>query len=67
MLIPIKHLINGKTITQERADTVTYYHIELGEHDVLLADGMPAESYLENGDRARVSTMPGEGGVRYLP
>lgn len=52
VLIPIKHLINGETIVQERVATVTYYHVELGEHDVLLADGMPAESYLENGDRA---------------
>jgi hypothetical protein len=51
VLIPIKHLINGKTIVQEKRDTVTYYHVELSEHDVLLAEGMPAESYLENGDR----------------
>jgi collagen type I/II/III/V/XI/XXIV/XXVII alpha len=51
VLIPIKHLINGKTIIQEKVDTVTYYHVELGEHDVLLAEGLPAESYLENGDR----------------
>jgi hypothetical protein len=49
-LIPIKHLINGKTIVQERWDTVTYYHVELAEHDVLLAEGLPVESYLENGD-----------------
>ena len=51
VLIPIRHLINGKTIVQEQIDTVTYYHVELAEHDVLLAEGMPAESYLENGDR----------------
>jgi hypothetical protein len=50
-LIPIKHLINGKTIVQERWDTVIYYHVELAEHDVLLAEGLPVESYLENGDR----------------
>ena len=30
---------------------MTYYHVELSEHDVLLADGMPAKSYLENNDR----------------
>ncbi len=51
MLIPVKHLINGTTIQQVKMDTVTYYHIELAEHDVLLAEGLPAESYLENGDR----------------
>ena len=52
VLIPIKHLVNGHTIVQRKVDTVTYYHVELAEHDVLLAEGMPAESYLENGDRA---------------
>ncbi len=52
VLIPIRHLINGVTIVQEQMDAVTYYHVELAEHDVLLAEGMPAESYLENGNRA---------------
>lgn len=51
VLIPIKHLINGKTIVQVKIDTVTYYHVELAEHDVLTAEGLLAESYLENGDR----------------
>ena len=51
VLIPVKHLINGKTITQTRVDSVTYYHIELAEHDILFAEGMPAESYLEIGNR----------------
>ena len=51
VLIPIRHLINGRTIAREKVDTVTYYHVELGEHDVLLAEGLPAESYLENGNR----------------
>ncbi len=59
VLIPVKHLINGKTITQEKQDTVTYFHIELGEHDVLLAEGLPAESYLENGDRAAFDNAGG--------
>jgi collagen type I/II/III/V/XI/XXIV/XXVII alpha len=52
VLIPIKYLINGKTIVQRRVEEVVYYHVELGEHDVLLAEGMYAESYLENGCRA---------------
>ena len=33
-------------------DTVTYYHIELARHDVILAEGLPAESYLDTGDRS---------------
>ena len=59
VLIPIKHLINGKTIVQQKVDTITYYHVELGEHDILLAEGMPAESYLENGDRAAFDNAEG--------
>jgi autotransporter-associated beta strand protein len=51
ILIPIKHLINGRTITQETRAGVTYYHVELDQHDVLLAEGLPCESYLDNGTR----------------
>ena len=59
VLIPIKHLINGETIVQEPVDTITYYHVELGEHDVLLAEGMPAESYLEDGARRAFDNAEG--------
>ncbi len=52
VLIPVKHLINGTTIVQEPVDEVTYYHVELDRHDVLLAEDLPAESYLDTGNRA---------------
>jgi hypothetical protein len=52
VLIPIKHLVNGQTIVQTEVDQVTYYHVELPRHGVLLADGLPCESYLDSGDRA---------------
>jgi T5SS/PEP-CTERM-associated repeat protein/uncharacterized repeat protein (TIGR03803 family) len=52
VLVPVKHLINGTTIAQVKVDRVTYYHVELPRHDVLYADGMPAESYLDVGDRS---------------
>jgi ELWxxDGT repeat protein len=51
VLIPIKHLINGTSIAQVPRDPVDYYHIELTGHDVLLAEGLPVESYLDVGDR----------------
>ena len=51
VLIPIRHLINGTTVAQITRQAITYYHIELPRHDVLLANGMPAESYLEAGAR----------------
>jgi len=51
LLIPAKALINGATVTQLNRKTVTYYHIELAAHGILLAEGAPAESYLETGNR----------------
>ncbi|QND54828.1 Hint domain-containing protein (plasmid) [Phyllobacterium sp. 628] len=51
-LIPAKLLINGTTITQDvRLEPFTYYHIELEQHSVLVADGAYAESYLDLGNR----------------
>jgi len=51
VLIPAKYLINGLNVTQDRVDAVEYYHVELPRHDLLIAEGLPAESYLENNDR----------------
>jgi Hint domain len=52
VLIPVRYLINGTSIAQVAMDRVTYFHVELARHDVLLAEGLPAESYLDRGDRA---------------
>lgn len=52
VLVPAKHLINGETITQAPCDSVTYHHIELARHEVLLAEDLPAESYLAGADRS---------------
>jgi hypothetical protein len=51
VLIPVKYLINGKTIVQTPVDEVTYYHVQLHRHDVVLSEGLPTESYLDIGDR----------------
>jgi hypothetical protein len=56
VLVPIKHLVNGRTIVQITVDTVSYFHIELACHDILLAEGLPVESYLETGCRSAFST-----------
>jgi hypothetical protein len=50
-LVPVRHLVNGTTINQIFPTTVTYFHVELDDHDILLAEGVPAESYLETGGR----------------
>ena len=51
VLIPIRYLVNGATIAQVPVDAVTYWHVELPRHDILLAEGLPAESYLDTGNR----------------
>jgi len=52
VLIPIRRLINGASIAQVMVDDVTYYHVELPRHDLLLAEGLTVESYLDSGDRS---------------
>ena len=59
VLIPIKLLINGTSIEQVPMDEVTYYHVELPEHDILLAEGLTAESYLDVGDRSNFTNGGG--------
>lgn len=50
-LVPVRDLVNGATIAPVRRDAVEYWHIELAAHDLLLAEGLPAESYLDTGNR----------------
>jgi hypothetical protein len=52
VLIPVEFLVNHKTILwDDRAQEVEIYHVELDSHDVLLANGAPAESYRDDGNR----------------
>jgi hypothetical protein len=52
-LIPVAQLVNGASVlTCDDMDPIAYYHIELPVHSVVLAEDMPAESYVDRGDRA---------------
>ena len=52
VLIPVRLLVNGATISREiTCRSITYYHVELETHDVMLAEGLAAESYLDTGNR----------------
>ena len=51
VLIPAKFLINGVTIRQIDVPEVIYYHIELAQHGVVWAETLPAETYLDCGNR----------------
>ena len=52
VFVPVGELVNGTTVTQVEVDAVTYWHVELESHDVLLAEGLPCESYMDAGNRA---------------
>ncbi len=57
VLIPAKFLANDATICQEPGwRRVVYLGVELDRHAVLLAEGLPAESYLDTGDRGTFAT-----------
>jgi hypothetical protein len=62
-LVPVRYLLNGATIVQEAAGRVRYFHVELATHDILLAEGLPAESYLDTGNRGAFANG---GGARML-
>jgi len=51
VLIPVKYLINDVSVVQLEASDVTYYHVELACHDVVMAEGLAVETYLDSGDR----------------
>jgi hypothetical protein len=53
-LVPAWRLVNGVSITQAtQVERVTYYHVELAAHDLLLAENCLCESYLDRGYRAQ--------------
>ncbi len=52
VLIPVEFLVNHRSIAwDDQAQEVELFHIELETHDVLLANGAPAESYRDDGNR----------------
>jgi len=52
VLVPALSLVNGATVRREPCSgLVSYHHVELEAHDILMANGMAAESYLDSGNR----------------
>jgi hypothetical protein len=52
VLIPVEGLINGCSILwDESAREVEFYHLQLPDHDVILAENAAAESYRDDGNR----------------
>ena len=55
ILIQAGALINGTSIVRERdvPKTFVYYHVEVEDHSLILAENVPAETFVDNVDRAR--------------
>jgi len=52
VLVPAKELVNATSIRQDvSATAITYFHIELAQHDVIFAEGAAAETFLDTGHR----------------
>jgi hypothetical protein len=52
MLVPARALVNGVSIQQETSKgTIEYYHVELAEHDIIYAEGVAAETYVDCDNR----------------
>ncbi|KQT60770.1 hypothetical protein ASG52_16050 [Methylobacterium sp. Leaf456] len=60
VLIPARRLVNGTTLARVPLESVTYWHVELAGHDILLAEGQPVESCRDTGHR-RFFTAAGDG------
>jgi Hint domain-containing protein len=48
-LIPVQWLVNGSTITfadTDNCEAIEYFHIEMENHEVVFAEGTPAETLL---------------------
>ncbi|MGB9306195.1 MAG: Hint domain-containing protein, partial [Mycobacterium sp.] len=59
VFVPVGHLVNYGTIARVETDTVSYWHVELDGHDVLVANNLPTESYLAMGNRGAFEEMRG--------
>lgn len=59
VLVPVKHLVGAGGIAPVAMEQVTYWHVELDRHEVILAEGLPAESYLDTGDRPSFANAGG--------
>ena len=53
ILVQASALVNGSSIIREYdvPEQFTYYHVELDSHELLLAEGVEAESFVDNVDR----------------
>ena len=48
VLVPVEHLVSGVSIVQcEAVERVAYFHVELDSHNVIVAEGAAAETFVD--------------------
>jgi hypothetical protein len=58
VLIRAADLVNGLTILRENVEQLTYWHVELESHDILMSEGLPTESYCPANNRSAFDNAP---------
>ena len=54
--IPARMLLNGQSVVEEeKPEGFSYYHVELEQHAIIIANGLLTESYLDTGNRSNFS------------
>jgi hypothetical protein len=53
ILVQAGALVNGVSITRETdvPESFTYYHVEVADHSLIMAENVPAETFVDNVDR----------------
>ena len=75
VLIQAGALVNGQSIRRETAmsESFTYYHLELATHSLVIAEGVPAETFVDNAGRlsfdnwAEYEALEGNGEMIEMP
>ena len=66
-LIPAASLVNGVSIRRDEACApLTYLHLELDGHEIVFAEGLPAETFIDDGSRLLFDNADEYEGIRGL-
>ena len=58
VFIPVGNLVNGATIAQIEMDEVSYWHVELDSHDILIANNLPGRELSGDGQSRLLRRAP---------
>ena len=68
LLIPAASLVNGASIRRDAAcAALTYLHVELDLHDIVFAEGVPSETFVDDGSRVLFDNADDDAAIRDGP